>query len=302
MEHVRALAESEATLPPIIVHRPSLRIIDGMHRLRAAMVRGRDDIEVQFFDGDAKDSFVLAVEANIAHGLPLSLTDRKAAAARIINSHPKWSDRMITSTVGLAARTVSVIRRSCSTVQNSQSNTRIGGDGRVRPLDSTQGRKIARELMINKPDATLRQIASAAGISLGTAYNVRKRLRHGSENAPVAKKRDENQGKQQLDRPGLRSRRKEQIAKRLSIKNRASILNNLRKDPSLRFANTGRLLLRLLHLLALGAGEWERLIDNVPAHCKPVVANAARACAYAWLDFAERLDTRTPDNREDCRV
>jgi hypothetical protein len=132
-------------------------------------------------------------------------------------------------------------------------NNRTGSDGRARPLDITEGRKIASDLIKNRPDATLREIASAAGISLGTAQNVRKRLRRG-ENILVAKKGDGDQ-RDQLHHAGPRSRRDVQIAKRPSIKNRALILNNLRRDPSLRFASTGRVLLRLLHVLALGAAE-----------------------------------------------
>lgn len=76
-EHVRMLADSGAKFPPIIVHRPSMRVIDGMHRLRATTLRGCATIEVQFVDdGEGPELFVLAVAANIAHGLPLTSADR----------------------------------------------------------------------------------------------------------------------------------------------------------------------------------------------------------------------------------
>jgi ParB-like chromosome segregation protein Spo0J len=39
-EHARLLAESGLELPPIVVHRPTRRVIDGMHRLAAARLRG----------------------------------------------------------------------------------------------------------------------------------------------------------------------------------------------------------------------------------------------------------------------
>jgi hypothetical protein len=39
-EHARALAEPEERLPPIVVHGPSMRVIDGIHRVRAAIIRG----------------------------------------------------------------------------------------------------------------------------------------------------------------------------------------------------------------------------------------------------------------------
>src|SRR5262249_43856292 len=87
LDHVRALADAAVDLPPILVHRPSMRVIDGMHRLRAAQLRGERTIEVQFFDGSDDLVFVAAVQANISHGLPLSRADRQAAAVRILTSH-----------------------------------------------------------------------------------------------------------------------------------------------------------------------------------------------------------------------
>jgi ParB-like nuclease domain len=96
-ERVQVLANTQGELPPIIVHRASTRVLDGMHRLRMAKIRGQNEIQVRFFVGDGADSFVVVVRSNIAHGLPLSLADRKAAANRIIGSHPQWPDRRITS-------------------------------------------------------------------------------------------------------------------------------------------------------------------------------------------------------------
>src|SRR5256885_8556385 len=106
MEHARVLAASEAVLPPIVVHRSTRRVIDGMHRLKAAALRGQSDIVVRFYEGDNDEAFIVAVETNIAHGLPLSLADRTAAAVRIIATRPQWSDRRIASITGLAATTV----------------------------------------------------------------------------------------------------------------------------------------------------------------------------------------------------
>lgn len=290
MGHARALAASEATLPPIIVNRVTMRVVDGMHRLRAAILRGQDHIEVKFFDGDASDAFVLAVEANIAHGLPLSLADRRAAAARIISSHPQWSDRAIATTVGLAAKTVGAIRR-CSTEESPQLNSRVGRDGRVRPLNTAEGRRIASELMADRPDAPLREIASAAGISLGTARDVRERLRCG-ENPVLPRQRDGGQRRSQPKQNGSAGRCVGSAATQAPIRDRVLILDNLRRDPSLRFAEAGRVLLRLLHILNIGTGEWEQLIDNIPAHCMPMVSDAAHACADAWREFADQLDRR----------
>lgn len=86
-DHVRILTEVGAALPPILVHRQSMRVIDGLHRVRAACAKGERTICARFFDGTDNAAFILAVESNIAHGLPLTTADRKAAAARIIGSH-----------------------------------------------------------------------------------------------------------------------------------------------------------------------------------------------------------------------
>ena len=109
-EHVRTLAESDAALPPIVVHHSTMRVVDGMHRLRAAALRGDRHIEVGLVEGTAEDAFVLAVRLNAEHGLPLSRQDRTAAALRIIESHPHWSDRRIASVTGLSPGAVGALR------------------------------------------------------------------------------------------------------------------------------------------------------------------------------------------------
>ena len=58
MEHIRSLAELQDELPPILVHRTTMRVIDGMHRLKAAILRGERTIEATFYDGDDAEAFV----------------------------------------------------------------------------------------------------------------------------------------------------------------------------------------------------------------------------------------------------
>src|SRR6201999_4376266 len=70
-DHVRALAETDTALPPILVHRPTMQVVDGRHRLRAAQLRGRDHIGARFVDDDEADLFVLAGQENVSHGRAL---------------------------------------------------------------------------------------------------------------------------------------------------------------------------------------------------------------------------------------
>ncbi|MDQ2877154.1 MAG: ParB N-terminal domain-containing protein, partial [Actinomycetota bacterium] len=182
--HARALAEMDE-LPPILVDRQTMRIIDGVHRVRAAVLRGQTTINAIFAEGHADDLFLLAVTLNTRHGLPLSLADRKAAALRIVSSRPDWSDHAIADAAGLAATTIAGIRRQCSTGASVQSNTRLGRDGRVRPVDGTEGRRRATAEVLAHPGASIREVAQAAGVSLGTAHDV-TRLVHGNPGSAAA--------------------------------------------------------------------------------------------------------------------
>ncbi|WP_246238322.1 ParB/RepB/Spo0J family partition protein [Acrocarpospora corrugata] len=276
-DHLIRLAGLETALPPILVHRQTMRVIDGMHRLRAAAMRGQDTIEVRFFDGSEADAFVRAVQENVAHGLPLSLADRKAAAERIIASHPMLSDRAIAACAGLAAKTVGAVRRrsNADSPQSNQPGRRLGVDGRVRPLDGGDGRRRASEVIAANPDASIREIARAAGVSLGTAHDVRHRLLRGAD----------------PERPP-RPPRKPPAPPRPEPKDSPSILQTLRKDPSLRLTDPGRELLRLLHSRSIAVGDWRDLVDAVPAHCADSVAQLARDCAEAWGQFASELQRR----------
>ena len=116
-EHTRRLAEVTNPLPPILVHRPTMTVIDGLHRMRAALLRGEQTITAQFFVGDAETAFLLAVENNVAHGLPLTLCERKAAAMRLIAMFPDRSDRSIAASSGISDKTVAGLRSSAENLQ-----------------------------------------------------------------------------------------------------------------------------------------------------------------------------------------
>ncbi|GAA3966329.1 ParB N-terminal domain-containing protein [Actinomadura viridis] len=282
-EHVEALAAAQAELPPILVHRPTMRVIDGLHRVLAARLRGDEKIRVRFFDGDDADAFVMAVRSNIAHGLPLSLADRKRAAERIVVSHPRWSDRMVASATGIAAGTVAEIRRRVPAGAAAEP-LRIGQDGRVRPINGAEGRRVAAELINENPSLSLRQIAQAAGISPETARDVRNRLRRGEDPLP----------KRMAGTVSLASRRNTHAERKAAVqtpaRDRAAIVERLKADPALRFNETGRNLLMLLNLHTMKTADWDTMINNVPPHCAGIVAQLARDCADVWADFAIRVE------------
>jgi ParB-like chromosome segregation protein Spo0J len=285
LDHIRALAQDGISWPPILVHRETMRVVDGMHRLRAARLRGDQVIRVTFFDGDEAEAFVAAVRANVAHGLPLKLADREAAAARIITLMPERSDRWIGEATGLAAGTVAALRRR-SGIDEGHGAARVGKDGRVRPLDMAEGRLRAREVLHDRPDASLREIARAAGISVATAKNVRDRMRRGEHPVPGYLPA------QARSRPdaGLDERRHQRAQPPSQCRNLAWSLQQLMKDPSLRYNQKGRTLLQWLQLHARGPGPLDALAAAMPGHCKHMLAVFARQYAREWQEFAATLD------------
>jgi transposase-like protein len=286
--HIAWLAETEASLPPILVDRRTMRVIDGMHRLLAASLKGRQAIDVEFFDGSQADAFLRAVEANVTHGLPLSQADRRAAATRIVASHPHMSDRAIGESAGLAARTVASIRRSTAALP--QLSARVGRDGRVRPLDGMAGRRRAAELLAENPRASLREVARSAGVSPATAGDVRRKLQRGQEPVPGREGPDGtgDAAARAAARKGGAARR----ARRATMTTPALVLEKLLRDPSLRHNEQGRRLLQLLQHNAVGTEEWQGVVAAVPPHCAGLVVQLARQYAQMWLGIAQELDER----------
>jgi transposase-like protein len=277
VEHARVLADSDAVLPPIVVHRSTMRVIDGMHRLRAAALRGQREVLVRFHEGDDDEAFIVAVETNIAHGLPLSRADRTAAAVRILTMRPQWSDRRIAGVTGLAASTVGSIRRRSANLGDS--GDRLGQDGKVHPRDRTTGRLRAAEFIKENPAASIRAVARAAGVSPATAMDVRNRLRQGRSPLPR-----ESPG------PGKYAAQHDHTARKARLVDAEAVLTSLRKDPTLRFADRGRVLLRWLDTHTVGLEQWKQHAHHVPPHSVHAIVKLARQNSAAWLEFAQYLE------------
>jgi ParB-like chromosome segregation protein Spo0J len=273
--YARELAETVGDLPPILVHRPTLRVIDGTHRLRAARLRGQDLIEARFFDGDDEDCYLLAVAMNVTHGRQLSTEERSAAAEHILGSHPEWSDRSVAAIAGLSARKVAELRRHLSRDGVSGSH-RVGRDGRCRPVDLARGRQLAGELLRSDPDASLRGIAREVGMSPATVADVRDRIRRGEDPVP-------GRGRQSTTRT-IREMRPAKPQPEPT-----AILDSLRRDPSLRFTEAGRTMLRMLAVCGAFARDRTSIASRLPAHCRQPMSVLAQNYARAWQQFAIEL-------------
>jgi ParB-like chromosome segregation protein Spo0J len=285
-KHAEVLAESEGEFPAVLVQKGTMRVIDGMHRIRAAQLKGRTHIAARFVDVDDDAAFLLAVESNITHGLPLSLADRKAAAARIVQARPYWSDRAIAKASGLSWKTVGVLRRREQSAV-AIDDKRIGRDGKVRPVNGAAGRRLARDVLAENPKASLREIARASGVSEATARDVRERLRRGEDVLTPGQlrrltvSRPETPGAPPLGAPRLPGL--EAGADHL--------LDKLKVDPSLKYSDAGRTLLRLLHARPSSL-PTRQVIMALPSHCLSTMAQVSRQIARDWLDLASIIEER----------
>jgi transposase-like protein len=296
--HVNRLAEIEIPLPPILVHRQTMQVIDGMHRLRVAELKGRDRIAVEFFDGDGQEAFLLSIKRNVTHGLPLSLADRKAAAARILGWQREFSNRSIGVMTGLSDKTVAAIRNR-STSEIPRSNVRVGLDGRSRPLSTAEGRQQALRYVTRHPGASIREVARASGLSLSTAHQIVKQFRVGQDlpqqpwhlkgRDPAAEPPPERADSAAGEVSSVRELPADAPDGRL-------ILEKLIRDPSLR-TERGREALRWLQANTICEAEWSAFVSAFPARWAPAVAQLAQFNATTWMAFAEEM-TKAESNSQ----
>jgi hypothetical protein len=105
--HVRLLMESDPNDWPEILVSPDgsgrYVVIDGFHRYEAASRLGTPLLRCRVVVGAGYPD---AVAANVSHGLPLSMADRKDAARWYAAQYPNLSYREIGRRVGLSDKTV----------------------------------------------------------------------------------------------------------------------------------------------------------------------------------------------------
>jgi hypothetical protein len=151
LAHVRVLAECIDNLPPILLHGPTRRVIDGMHRVAAHELAGRDAIDAEVVAGTSSEATIEAVQRNVSHGLPLRIEDRKRAARAILIAQPDWSDRRVAGICGLSPKTAGALR--AATEEIPQSPSRMGRDGRIRAVGHARLPRGPRTVIPNEHQA-----------------------------------------------------------------------------------------------------------------------------------------------------
>jgi ParB-like chromosome segregation protein Spo0J len=315
--HVQLLADAarSTNLPPILVQLNTKRIIDGMHRLAAAKLRGEKTISACLIDCTDEEALVLAIKANILHGLPLSKADRISGAKRILMQHPDWSDRAVASVTGLSSKTIGVLRNRSSGDMLSFEK-RLGRDGKRHPVTVNEGRKRATVYLRANPDASLREVAREADVSVGTVHSVRRLMRYETDHPappfprPAQSPRPERL--EQVRRPEQASVRAAarrgvgapaqqpagtiapglQYVKRYRPVAWSGISVKIRNDPALRYTEGGRAFLQWMAQHALNAEDWRELVSAVPQHWVDDVTTIADSVSAEWRMFAAQLRRR----------
>ncbi|WP_405166642.1 ParB/RepB/Spo0J family partition protein [Nocardia sp. NBC_01499] len=293
--HVQALAEAVGPLPPIVVHRQTMTIIDGVHRFRAAQRTSADAIDAVFFDGDMREAYVLAVCMNSAHGLPLSLADRKVAARRILCDFPEWSNRRVAEVVGLSDKTIGVVRRRVGAENPHLTGERVGRDGVVYPSEAGVASRLALEFLDANPGASARDVASATGASLSTAKKARRDMRVGDAVGDRASGSAVAVGGGRAAAPWAPTGK----LPGEKLNDPGAMVRRLRADPSVRFSEHGRRLLRMLDVAPVESATWDSIANSLPIHCVPSVVELARRYSESWRQFANEVSQRA-DIRQDA--
>ncbi len=155
--HVRLLMASDpATWPPLLVAPRGdglCDVIDGFHRLEAGRRLGLQSLSCVL---DSTAGYEEAVGANLRHGLPLSLADRKAYARWLAEQYPDLSYRELGRRTGLHHETV-----KCALEEDEAE----GGEYR----HSTQPDPIDR--LVRQVERTYREGSGRTWLGFGKAGN-----------------------------------------------------------------------------------------------------------------------------------
>lgn len=290
--HIGALAETAGQWPPIVIWGEECVVVDGAHRVESARRLGRRTITAVHFRGTGDEAFVESVRRNVEHGLPLSVSDRRRAALRILSRHPEWSDRRTASLCGLSGKTVARLRRDELGEDEGvivSMERRVGRDGKSRPIQSGEVRQRIRVALQENPTASLRTIASIAGASPETVRTVRARIA------------DDVSGDQPVSRParaqraapaeGCTASAVDLTLKYLAVEDVPPTAAWI-SDPALIASRDGGDFARWFSHNRVGE-DWHQYVWSIPLGRVYEIVDEARRRAAAWTSFASLLESRT---------
>lgn len=296
-QHVAALAEVLNEVPPILVHEPTMRVIDGAHRVLAARSTGQTAIRAEMFDGDETAAHIEAVHRNVTHGKPLSLGEREDAAVRFLQLVPEWSDRRIATVSGLSPKTVGRLRGR-ATGDSPHLRVRVGKDGRSRPVDPSELRRLVVEAVRADPVASNRAIARRTGASQGTVRDVRERLARGESGlGPTAERRAKRTGPAASAVPGRPGAAGPVAADAPGGSGGAHAPGPASGPPAPSGPPDAGDFAAWFAARAIDEADWRPLVDAIPLSRVYEVADDCRRRGESWRAFASALEDRARSYR-----
>ncbi len=165
-DHVRELEANPVGWPPlkVVPQGGSYLLVDGFHRYAAAQNLGLAEVVVEVLESPPDGDLIsLAFALNAAHGKPLTLSDRRTFAARLLRQHAELSDREIGRRAGLVQPTIGKIRNELEQqAAIAPAETRKGRDGRSYPARPEAVRRIPLAGVINSVAATFERLTTPA--------------------------------------------------------------------------------------------------------------------------------------------
>jgi hypothetical protein len=279
---VTALARRYPRLPPILVRGDDHLVVDGAHTVAAARRLGMHVAYVRWFDGswaEAAETFVLR---NGTDGMPLTSEDRRSLMSSLLGAQPSWSDRRIAQVCGGSPKLVARLRRDLTGKRQPHSvEKRVGRDGRARPVRGGAMRERIVDMLERRPDASLRTVATALGVSPETVRSVRKELARPSPPS--------------VDRSEPHRVRETSIDDLLEYRRRREVPAPWRADSAFSSTRSGTEFVEWFEATAIR--EEQGRIEEVPLSRVYEIADEARRRAAFWTGFADSLEARTRGRR-----
>ena len=126
-------------LPPIVVEAETNRLIDGWHRLEAALALGRGMIAAEAVAAPPHGILAASLGYAARAAKPLTRTERRRAIELLLQEEPGRSDRWLASIAGASAATVAAVRAELEVRGRlAAADQRLGRDGRERPRSRRQ--------------------------------------------------------------------------------------------------------------------------------------------------------------------
>ena len=125
------LMEDGYKFPPVAAYRVGSQyfLVDGNHRVKAALKLNWATIECTVYDGTKRDALIYAAGVNFDHGLPRTMADKRCVVTRVLNDLEwcQWSDRDIANRCKVSHTFVSKVRKDLTgnVASDDEKKTRV---------------------------------------------------------------------------------------------------------------------------------------------------------------------------------